>query len=108
MTRNTFEAKGGVAPDNYDTRECEAKALAWDTMWEEHQPNDEDEDTQADYDLREKMETYLGSCLSSQPELKENNIEITVEGGMVVEVDGLPVDWTFEITDKDCEFEGLE
>jgi hypothetical protein len=40
----------------------ERKALAWDTMWEEHQPNDEDEDTQADYDLREKMETYLGSC----------------------------------------------
>ena len=22
----------------------------------------EDEDSQADYDLREKMETYLGSC----------------------------------------------
>ena len=39
-----------------------AKALAWDTMWEEHQPNDTDEDTQEDYDLREKMETYLGSC----------------------------------------------
>jgi hypothetical protein len=38
------------------------KAFAWDTMWEEHQPNDEDEDTQEDYDLREKMETYLRSC----------------------------------------------
>tara|TARA_R110000751_G_scaffold72369_1_gene146607 strand:- start:1146 stop:1388 length:243 start_codon:yes stop_codon:yes gene_type:complete len=38
------------------------KGFAWDTMWEEHQPNDEDEDTQADYDLREKMETYLRSC----------------------------------------------
>ena len=38
------------------------KALAWDTMWEEHQPNEDDEDTQADYDLREKMGTYLGSC----------------------------------------------
>ena len=38
------------------------KALAWDTMWEEHQPNDTDEDTQEDYDLREKMETYLRSC----------------------------------------------
>jgi len=40
----------------------ERKAFAWDTMWEEHQPNDVDEDTQHDYDLREKMETYLGSC----------------------------------------------
>jgi|TARA_R110000850_G_scaffold263152_1_gene391912 hypothetical protein len=43
-------------------KEFSKKALAWDTMYEEHQPNDEDEDTQADYDLREKMETYLGSC----------------------------------------------
>ena len=43
-------------------REFSDKALAWDTMWEEHQPNDDDEDTQEDYDLREKMETYLGSC----------------------------------------------
>jgi len=31
-------------------------------MWEEHQPNDVDEDTQENYDLREKMETYLRSC----------------------------------------------
>ena len=43
-------------------KEFSEKALAWDTMWEEHQPNDVDEDTQHDYDLREKMETYLGSC----------------------------------------------
>ena len=43
-------------------KEFSKKAFAWDTMYEEHQPNDEDEDTQADYDLREKMETYLGSC----------------------------------------------
>tara|TARA_R110002110_G_scaffold285960_1_gene500304 strand:- start:52 stop:333 length:282 start_codon:yes stop_codon:yes gene_type:complete len=43
-------------------KEYEQKALAWDTMWEEHQPNEDDEDTQEDYDLREKMGTYLGSC----------------------------------------------
>ena len=43
-------------------KEFSKKALAWDTMYEEHQPNDEDEDTQADYDLREKMENYLRSC----------------------------------------------
>ena len=36
-----------------------AKAAAWDAMYEEHQPDDADEDTQADYDLREKMDTYL-------------------------------------------------
>jgi len=34
-------------------------------------------------------------------------IEIVVEGGMVVEVNGLPVDWEFHVTDKDCEREGL-
>tara|TARA_R110000823_G_scaffold211748_1_gene341995 strand:- start:58 stop:423 length:366 start_codon:yes stop_codon:yes gene_type:complete len=121
MTRNTFEAKGGVAPDNEQTA---LKALAWDTMYASHQPSDDYEDTQEDYDLREEMEVCLMSCITSgcgcffaerpclcvdsQSELKENNVEITVEGGMVVEVDGLPVDWTFEITDKDCEFEGLE
>jgi hypothetical protein len=108
MTRNTFEAKGVVASDN------QQKALAWDTMYNEAQPDD-NEDTQENYDLREKMDACLGLArtrlLASgglQPELEENNVEITVEGGMVVEVDGLPVDWTFEITDKDCEFEGLE
>jgi|TARA_R110000765_G_C18737426_1_gene586243 hypothetical protein len=37
------------------------KALAWDSMCEDHQPNDEDEDTQDNYDLREKMAFYLGS-----------------------------------------------
>jgi|TARA_Y100000310_G_scaffold255432_1_gene262885 hypothetical protein len=46
----------------YTLKGYERKALAWDTMWEEHQPNEDDEDTQEDYDLREKMETYLGSC----------------------------------------------
>jgi hypothetical protein len=38
-----------------------AKALAWDIMYQEAQPDD-NEDTQENYDLREKMETYLGSC----------------------------------------------
>jgi len=43
-----------------------AKAAAWDAMYEEHQPKDSsieqvfpDEDTQENYDLREKMDTYL-------------------------------------------------
>ena len=38
-----------------------AKALAWDTMYDKNL-YDVDADTQADYDLREKMDTYLGSC----------------------------------------------
>jgi len=51
-------------------KEFSKKAFAWDTMYEEHQPKDSsieqswlaDEDTQENYDLREKMDTYLGSC----------------------------------------------
>ena len=29
-------------------------------------------------------------------------INIVVEGGMVVEVNGLPVDWKYYIDDRDC------
>tara|TARA_Y100000004_G_scaffold14502_1_gene15387 strand:- start:828 stop:1040 length:213 start_codon:yes stop_codon:yes gene_type:complete len=29
-------------------------------------------------------------------------INIVVEGGMVVEVNGLPVDWQYYIDDRDC------
>tara|TARA_B110000902_G_C13751629_1_gene377001 strand:- start:86 stop:358 length:273 start_codon:yes stop_codon:yes gene_type:complete len=37
-----------------------AKALAWDTMYSEHQPPVvEEEDTEENYQLREKMDTYL-------------------------------------------------
>jgi len=42
-------------------KEFSKKALAWDTMYQEAQPDHDDEDTQKNYDLREKMETYLGS-----------------------------------------------
>ena len=59
---NAFENDFTDADVLHKLKEFSHKAHAWDTMWEEHQPNDEDEDTQADYDLREKMETYLGSC----------------------------------------------
>tara|TARA_R110002020_G_scaffold93177_1_gene224909 strand:+ start:479 stop:760 length:282 start_codon:yes stop_codon:yes gene_type:complete len=37
----------------------------------------------------------------------EKVIEIVVEGGMVVEVNGLPCDWYFAITDKDCILDSL-
>ena len=43
-------------------RDYSDKSFAWETMLEEHQPDDDGEDTQEDYDLREKMETYLRSC----------------------------------------------
>ena len=32
-------------------------------------------------------------------------VEIVVEGGVVVEVNGLPTDWTYCITDNDCVLE---
>ena len=35
------------------------KALAWDNMYQEAQPDDDDEDTQDNYDLREKMDAHL-------------------------------------------------
>ena len=43
-------------------REFSDKALAWDNMYQEAQPDHDHEDTQDNYDLREKMETYLRSC----------------------------------------------
>ena len=42
---------------------------------------------------------------SSNTDQVEKEIEIVVEGGMVVEVNGLPSNWVFYITDHDCEFE---
>ena len=59
---NAFENDFTDADVLHKLKEFSKKAFAWDTMYEEHQPNDVDEDTQDDYDLREKMDTYLGSC----------------------------------------------
>ena len=42
-------------------KEFSHKALAWDAMYDKNL-YDVDADTQEDYDLREKMDTYLGSC----------------------------------------------
>ena len=36
---------------------------------------------------------------------KGQEVEIVVEGGVVVEVNGLPSDWTFHVTDNDCVLE---
>jgi len=58
---NAFENDFTDADVLHVLKEYSTKALAWDSMCEDHQPNDEDEDTQENYDLREKMEFYLGS-----------------------------------------------
>jgi len=36
------------------------KALAWDNMYEAHNSKDLNEDTEEDYEMREKMDSYLG------------------------------------------------
>ena len=35
------------------------KAKAWDEMYEDHLPEDGDEDNEEDWELREKMERYI-------------------------------------------------
>ena len=43
-------------------KEYEQKALAWDNMYEDHQsPVVDEEDTEENYEMREKMDNYL-SC----------------------------------------------
>jgi hypothetical protein len=58
---NAFENDFTDADVLHKLKEYSLKALAWDTMYQEAQPDD-NEDTQENYDLREKMETYLRSC----------------------------------------------
>ena len=57
---NAFENDFTDADVLHKLKDFSKKALAWDTMYQEAQP-DHNEDTQKNYDLREKMETYLGS-----------------------------------------------
>ena len=58
---NAFENDFTDADVLHKLKEFSKKALAWDTMYDKNL-YDVDADTQADYDLREKMDTYLGSC----------------------------------------------
>ena len=44
----------------FTLKKYELKALAWDAMYEGHQPSNVDEDTEENYEMREKMNTYLG------------------------------------------------
>jgi len=64
---NAFENDYADADVLRKLKEFSYKALAWDTMYQEAEPNQDDEDTQENYDLREKMyrilmETSMRSC----------------------------------------------
>ena len=55
--------KGYTDEDVYQKlKEYERKARAWDTMYEDHQPPVvEEEDTEENYEMREKMDSFLES-----------------------------------------------
>jgi len=42
----------------YRLRQHCVKALAWDRMYHDHEQGFKDEDTEEDYEMREKMDTY--------------------------------------------------
>ena len=59
------------------------------------------------YSRSEGLE-LIAELEQAQPYLYSREaVEIVVEGGMVVEVNGLPVDWEYHVTDKDIALEGL-
>ena len=60
------------------------------------------------YSRSEALE-LIAELEQAEPFLSERQVvDIVVEGGMVVEVNGMPTDWEYCITDKDIELEGLE
>ena len=56
--------KGYTDEDVYQKlKEFSHRAFAWDTMYEDHQPPAvEEEDTEENYEMREKMDTYMKDC----------------------------------------------
>ena len=59
------------------------------------------------YSRSEALE-LIAELEQAEPFLSERQeIDIVVEGGMVVEVNGMPTDWEYHITDKDIALEGL-
>jgi len=52
-------------------KEYEQKALAWDAMYDKNL-YDVDADTQEDYDLREKMDSYFACYPNNLPQLMED------------------------------------
>jgi len=59
------------------------------------------------YSRSEALE-LIAELEQAEPFLSERQeIDIVVEGGMVVEVNGMPTDWEYHVTDKDIAREGL-
>ena len=59
------------------------------------------------YSRSEALE-LIAELEQAEPFLSERQVvDIVVEGGMVVEVNGMPTDWEYHITDKDIALEGL-
>ena len=50
-------------------REFSDKALAWDNMYQDHEQGFRDEDTEEDYEMREKMDSYLSHYPNHLPRL---------------------------------------
>ena len=60
-------------------------------------------------DSRAEALELIAELEQAEPFLSERQVvDIVVEGGMVVEVNGMPTDWEYCITDKDIVLEGLE
>ena len=59
------------------------------------------------YSRSEALE-LIAELEQAEPFLSERQVvDIVVEGGMVVEVNGMPTDWEYHVTDKDIALEGL-
>ena len=59
------------------------------------------------YSRSEALE-LIAELEQAEPFLSERQVvDIVVEGGMVVEVKGMPTDWEYHITDKDNALEGF-
>lgn len=63
VKRALAEIASGTPPKDYESvLERFSKALAWDNMWNDLVPDLGEDDTQYNYDLREKMSDYLADA----------------------------------------------
>jgi len=56
--------------------------------------------------INAKSKLYDQTGVSASGSHVDSLPRLTIEGGMIVEVDGVAVDWTFHTTNDDCDFEG--
>ena len=64
--------------------------------WNREFPDNETIKVLQSYEKKAHMYDQMLELLGFKP------VNIVVEGGMVVEVNGLPVDWQYYIDDRDC------